>query len=67
MPNRLIIKRIQYREINGNICGGFCSLRRMNRFKAPRKNLGALLFSPQDEQVQSSEEKPRGFVVLSAE
>ena len=24
------------------------------------------LFSPQDEQVQSSEEKPRGFVVLSA-
>jgi hypothetical protein len=55
-----------------------------NRFKAPRKNLGAFLFSPQEEtgsklrgktsglfcslrkQVQSSEEKPRGFVVLSA-
>jgi len=38
----------------------------MNRFKALRKNLGALLFSPQDEQVQSSEEKPWGFAFLSA-
>jgi len=38
----------------------------LNRFKAPRKNLGALLFFPQVEQVQSSEEKPRGFAVLSA-
>ena len=61
MPNRLIIKRIQYREINGNICGGFCSLRRLNRFKAPRQDLGALLFSPQVEQVQSSEAKTSGL------
>lgn len=42
MPNRLIIKRIQYREINGNICGGFCSLRRTVR---PEENLGALFIT----------------------
>jgi hypothetical protein len=37
MTNRLIIKIIQYKEINDNIYGEFCSLRRNPNEKASRK------------------------------
>ena len=43
--NFLIMSDNLFFRICGDLYGEFCSLRRLNRFKAPRKKLGALLFS----------------------
>jgi hypothetical protein len=49
---------LRTRCLDGGGCQAFsseisCSLRRKNRFKAPRKNLGALLFSPRSREEDS--------------